>query len=138
MKVVKSWTSCKVLCKPNNHECGDSVFVGLSSEREARRVVHLGRGCSEFRVSCGSFRLRLGDLLPNFAANSDWKVQQAAFGGGASILVAQISLLKVWTMDGSTIAWFSEEVLESWAPWLFIRKDLKRVIAALEFGQVLV
>ena len=39
VKVVKSWTSCKVLCKPTNHECGDSVFVGLPSEREARRVV---------------------------------------------------------------------------------------------------
>lgn len=39
VKVVKSWASCKVLCKPSNHECGDSVFVGLPSEREARRVV---------------------------------------------------------------------------------------------------
>ena len=39
VKVVKSWTSCKLLCKPANHECGDSVFVGVPSEREARRVV---------------------------------------------------------------------------------------------------
>ena len=39
VKVVKSWTSCKLLCKPTNHEFGDSVFVGLPSEREARRVV---------------------------------------------------------------------------------------------------
>ena len=39
VKVVRSWTSCKLLCKPNNHECGDSVFVGLPSEREARRTV---------------------------------------------------------------------------------------------------
>ena len=39
VKVVRSWTSCKLLCKPTNHECGDSVFVGLPSEREARRVV---------------------------------------------------------------------------------------------------
>eukprot|EP00435_Cladocopium_sp_Y103_P018461 s4220_g4.t1 len=39
VKVVRTWTSCKVLCKPNNYECGDSVFVGLPSEREARRVV---------------------------------------------------------------------------------------------------
>ena len=39
VKVVRSWTSCKVLCKPSNNECGDSVFVGLPSEREARRVV---------------------------------------------------------------------------------------------------
>ena len=39
VKVVRSWTSCKLLCKPDNHECGDSVFVGVPSEREARRVV---------------------------------------------------------------------------------------------------
>ena len=39
VKVVRTWSSCKVLIKPNNHECGDSVFVGLPSEREARRVV---------------------------------------------------------------------------------------------------
>ena len=39
VKVVKTWASAKVLCKPNNHECGDSVFVGIPSEREARRVV---------------------------------------------------------------------------------------------------
>ena len=39
VKVVRNWTSCKVLVKPSNHECGDSVFVGLPSEREARRVV---------------------------------------------------------------------------------------------------
>ena len=39
VKVVKSWSSCKVLCKPSNNECGDSVFVGVPSEREARRVV---------------------------------------------------------------------------------------------------
>ena len=40
VKVVRNWTSAKVLVKPNNHECGDAVFVGLPSEREARRVVH--------------------------------------------------------------------------------------------------
>ena len=39
VKVVRSWTSCKVLCKPCSNECGDSVFVGVPSEREARRVV---------------------------------------------------------------------------------------------------
>jgi len=33
---------------------------------------------------------------------------------------------------GEILAWFSEEVRESWAPWLFVRKDPKRVIAALE------
>ena len=40
VKVVRNWASAKLLVKPNNHECGDSVFVGLPSEREARRVVH--------------------------------------------------------------------------------------------------
>ena len=40
VKVVRSWSSCKNLCKPGNSECGDSVFVGLPSEREARKVVH--------------------------------------------------------------------------------------------------
>eukprot|EP00435_Cladocopium_sp_Y103_P061520 s652_g23.t1 len=37
-KVVRSWSACKLLCKPSNNECGDSVFVGLPSEREARRA----------------------------------------------------------------------------------------------------
>eukprot|EP00435_Cladocopium_sp_Y103_P005087 s4203_g1.t1 len=40
--------------------------------------------------------------------------------------------------DGKIVEWFSEEVLESWAPWLFIRKDPKRVIAALELLATLV
>eukprot|EP00435_Cladocopium_sp_Y103_P003644 s2140_g1.t1 len=40
--------------------------------------------------------------------------------------------------DGKIIEWFSEEVLESWAPWLFIRKDPKRVIASLELLATLV
>jgi len=39
VKVVRSWSSCRVLCKPNNVECGDSVFVGFPSERECRRAV---------------------------------------------------------------------------------------------------
>ena len=42
------------------------------------------------------------------------------------------------SQDGSIIEWFSEEVLESWAPWLFIRKDPKRVIASLELLATLV
>ena len=41
VKVVKSWTSCKASVKrPGGGECGDSIFVGLPSEREARRVVY--------------------------------------------------------------------------------------------------
>ncbi|CAL1138310.1 unnamed protein product [Cladocopium goreaui] len=46
VKVVKSWTSCKALVKrPGGGECGDSIFVGLPSEREARR----DRAMSVFR-----------------------------------------------------------------------------------------
>ena len=36
VKLVRSWSSCKALMKPP----GDSIFVGLPSEREARRVVY--------------------------------------------------------------------------------------------------
>lgn len=40
VKVVKTWTSCKALVKhPSGGDCGDSIFVGLPSEREARRVI---------------------------------------------------------------------------------------------------
>lgn len=38
VKVVRSWSSCKILCKPGPTP-GDSVFVGVPSEREARRIV---------------------------------------------------------------------------------------------------
>eukprot|EP00435_Cladocopium_sp_Y103_P022415 s1608_g5.t1 len=34
--------------------------------------------------------------------------------------------------DGRIVEWFSEEVSASWAPWLNIRKDPKRIIASLE------
>ncbi|CAE7451815.1 unnamed protein product, partial [Symbiodinium sp. CCMP2456] len=35
--------------------------------------------------------------------------------------------------DGhSALQWYALEVLESWAPWAFIKKDLKRAIASLE------
>lgn len=39
VKVVRSWTSCRILCKPDNRSCGDSVFVGLPTEQECRRAV---------------------------------------------------------------------------------------------------
>lgn len=39
VKVVKTWASCRLLCKPSNTECGDLVFVGGPSEREARRFL---------------------------------------------------------------------------------------------------
>ena len=39
VKVVRSWGSCKLLCKPQGQDPGDSIFVGLPSEREAGRVV---------------------------------------------------------------------------------------------------
>ena len=41
VKVVRSWSSCRELCKPRGAPGapGDSVFVGLPSEREARRAV---------------------------------------------------------------------------------------------------
>ena len=39
VKVVRSWASCRLLCKPDNRSCGDSVFVGLPSEQECRRAV---------------------------------------------------------------------------------------------------
>ena len=40
VKVVRTWTSCRDLVKPGGQDPGDSIFVGLPSEREARRVVH--------------------------------------------------------------------------------------------------
>ena len=40
--------------------------------------------------------------------------------------------------DGSIAEWFSEEVKTEWAPWLFIRGDPKRVIAALEMLATLI
>ena len=34
--------------------------------------------------------------------------------------------------DGKVTAWFSEEISSSWAPWLHLKRDPKRIIAALE------
>ena len=42
------------------------------------------------------------------------------------------------TSDGQIGEWLSEEVEEAWAPWLFLRKDPKRVIAALEMLATLI
>ena len=39
---------------------------------------------------------------------------------------------------GDITEWFSEEVKESWAPWLFVKGDPKRVIAALELLATLI
>ena len=41
VRVFRNWTPEKRLVKPNNVNPGDSIFVGLPSGREARRVVHL-------------------------------------------------------------------------------------------------
>lgn len=39
-RVFKTWTSCKNLVKPGGRQDpGDSIYVGLPSEREARRVI---------------------------------------------------------------------------------------------------
>ena len=34
--------------------------------------------------------------------------------------------------DGTILEWFSEEVDRAWAPWIFMKRDPKRVIASLE------
>ena len=39
VQVFRSWTACKAIIKRGN-DVGDSIFVGLPSEREARRTVH--------------------------------------------------------------------------------------------------
>ena len=39
VKAFRSWSPAKALVKVGN-DAGDSIFVGLPSEREARRVVH--------------------------------------------------------------------------------------------------
>eukprot|EP00435_Cladocopium_sp_Y103_P001483 s5030_g1.t1 len=39
---------------------------------------------------------------------------------------------------GEILEWYSEEVKEAWAPWLFVRRDPKRVIAALELLATLI
>lgn len=38
VKVVRSWSSAKVLVK-RGATCGDAIFVGLPSEREGRRAI---------------------------------------------------------------------------------------------------
>lgn len=38
VKVVRSWSSAKVLVKRGS-TCGDAIFVGLPSEREGRRAI---------------------------------------------------------------------------------------------------
>ena len=40
--------------------------------------------------------------------------------------------------DGNPGEWFSEQVTEDWASWMFVKKDPKRVIAALELLATLV
>ena len=39
VRVFRTWSSCKLLCKPNGQDPGDSVFVGVPSEREGRKAV---------------------------------------------------------------------------------------------------
>ena len=39
---------------------------------------------------------------------------------------------------GEILEWFSERVERSWADWLFVKKDLKRIIASLELLATLV
>lgn len=38
VKVVRSWSSAKILVK-KGQDCGDSIFVGFASEREGRRAI---------------------------------------------------------------------------------------------------
>ena len=33
--------------------------------------------------------------------------------------------------SGNIVEWFSEKLERSWAEWLFVKKDLKRIIASL-------
>ena len=39
VRVFRTWTPAKQLVKPNGADPGDSIFVGLPSEREARQAV---------------------------------------------------------------------------------------------------
>ena len=40
--------------------------------------------------------------------------------------------------SGNIVEWFSEKLERSWADWLFVKKDLKRIIASLELLATLV
>ena len=40
--------------------------------------------------------------------------------------------------SGEILEWFSEKIERSWADWLFVKKDLKRIIASLELLAALV
>jgi hypothetical protein len=37
--------------------------------------------------------------------------------------------------DGKVIAWFSEEISSSWAPWLHLKRDPKRIISSRAPGE---
>ena len=39
VRVFRTWSSCKLLCKPGGQDPGDSVFVGVPSEREGKKAV---------------------------------------------------------------------------------------------------
>ena len=39
VRVFRTWSSCKLLCKPGGNDPGDSVFIGFPSEREGRRAI---------------------------------------------------------------------------------------------------
>ena len=40
--------------------------------------------------------------------------------------------------DNNILEWFSERLDKHWAPWLFVKRDLKRIIAALELLATLI
>lgn len=40
--------------------------------------------------------------------------------------------------QGEVLEWFSEKIDRSWAEWLFVKKDLKRIIASLELLATLI
>ena len=40
--------------------------------------------------------------------------------------------------QGEILEWFSEKIERSWAEWLFVKKDLKRIIASLELLATLI
>ena len=80
-----------------------------------------------------SQRFRTGDRLP-----APPTLPLASGEGGLSFFSdAKAESGSAWVggylWDGhSALQWYALEVLESWAPWAFIKKDFKRTVASLE------
>ena len=108
-------------------------------------AIRQKRGCLRIPVMLRTLLFFLHERLENGGSLQDPPPQQVAGNFDLTFFTdAKATDTDAWIggfvqdKDNNILEWFSERLDKHWAPWLFVKRDLKRIIAALELLATLI